>query len=286
MYPLLLPSLRAVVLGLALVTCVTLAALLGPLLRGSPSARFWAAGCVLSVVPSAATFPHDRLLLAPALGAMALLSQLLLDARAAGRLRQLAVAPFAVVHLLLSPVLLPYRSASVGDLSTLLWRANASLPATPELSQQTWVLVNPPLVPFAAYLPIYREAAREPRPQRWLSLATGVSALRVSRLDAKTLSVRPDLGYLSDPTQLLLRSPSRPLRRGEKVRLDEATFEVVELTADGRPAEVVVRFERDLDDPHLAFLRWERHGYTRFAVPAVGASVVLPRVDLLSALSG
>jgi hypothetical protein len=188
--------------------------------------------------------------------------------------------------LLLAPVLLPYRSATVAQLSTVLWRADASIVNTPELTQQTLVIANPPVVPFGAYLPIYREAAYEPRPRRLLWLATGVSDLRISRVDSSTLRVRPLLGYLSDPTQLMLRSLSRPLKLGEKVIVDEASFEVVELTTDGRPAEVLVHFARDLSDPRLIFLRWGVHGYVHFELPAPGASVVLPRVDLLKALWG
>jgi hypothetical protein len=141
-------------------------------------------------------------------------------------------------------------------------------------------------VPFGAYLPIYREAAREIRPRRLFWLATGVSELSITRLDERTLSVRPALGYLSDPTQLMLRSLEHPLKLGEKVTLDEATFEVVKLTADGRPAEVRVHFERELSDPRLLFMRWQTHGYVRFELPRPGASVVLPRVDLVAALSG
>lgn len=285
-YPLFLPSLRVLVLELTVLTGGLLVALLRPSLCESARARFWATGCLLSVVPSAATFPHDRLLLAPTVGAMALLSHLMLEARGPSRWRRRLVAGFAVLHLAVSPVLLAYRSANVSHLSRLLERANATLPGGLEPSSQTWILINPPLVPFAAYLPLYREAAHQPRPRRWLWLSTGVSELRIERLDENTLSVRPELGYWTDPTQLLLRSTSKPLRRGEKVTLDDATFEVTALTADGRPAEVVVRFARELRDRHLVFLRWQEHGYAPFAIPAVGEAVVLPRVHLSSALSG
>lgn len=287
MYPLLLPALRPIVLALALVTIVGFSWLLWPLLRRSRGAQFWAAGSALSLVPSAATFPHDRLLLSATVGAMALLAELFLKP-APGRKtwRSVAVSALALVHLLLAPLLLPYRSASVGHLSRLLWKADASISRLPALSESTLVIVNPPLVPFGAYLPIYREAAHEPRPRRLFWLATGVSDLRIARLDERTLSVRPALGYLSDPTQLMLRSLARPLRLGEKVVLDEATFEVVELTADGRPAEVHVRFERALDDPRLVFLRWEQHGYVPFELPRAERPLVLPRVDLLSVLFG
>ncbi len=286
-YPLFLPELRPIVLCLALATCLALVALLRPLLRASKSARFWAVGCSLSLLPGVATFPHDRLLLGTTIGAMGLLAELFLHVCPRNRpARRLGVAAFGVVHLLLAPVLLPYRSASAAHLDGVLWQADESIPRTPELSRKILVIVNPPLAPFASFFPIYREAAHLARPYRFLWLATGVSELRIHRLDSRTLSVRPALGYLTDPSQLMLRSLARPLQRGEKVILDEATFEIVELTSDGRPAEVRVRFERELSDPRLVFLRWGTHGYVPFRVPPPGASVVVPRVDLLAALSG
>jgi hypothetical protein len=285
-YPLFLPELRPIVLGLALATGVVLVVLLRPLLRASNSARFWAVGSALSLLPGASTFPHDRLLLGTTIGAMGLLAELFLHVCPRSRPARLGVAAFGVVHLLLAPLLLPYRSANAAHLDAVLWRADESLPKTPEFSQNILVIVNPPLAPFASFFPIYREAAQLPRPYRFLWLATGVSELRIRRVDSRTLSVRPALGYLTDPSQLMLRSHARPLQRGEKVILDEATFEVVELTSDGRPAEVRVRFERELSDPRLVFLRWGTHGYVPFRVPPTGASVVVPRVDLLEALSG
>jgi hypothetical protein len=286
-YPLFLPLLRPIVLCLALATCVGLVALLRPLLRASKSARFWAVGCVLSLLPGAATFPHDRLLLGPTIGAMGLMAELFLQVcPRSGLARRLGVAAFGFVHFLLAPVLLPYRSATAAHLDAVLWQADESIPRTPDLSRKILVIVNPPLAPFASFFPIYREAAHLPRPHRFLWLATGVSELRIRRLDSRTLSVRPTLGYLTDPSQLMLRSFARPLQRGEKVVLDEATFEVVELTSDGRPAEVRVRFERELSDPRFVFLRWQTHGYIPFRVPPLGVTVVVPRVDLLAALSG
>jgi hypothetical protein len=64
------------------------------------------------------------------------------------------------------------------------------------------------------------------------------------------------------------------------VRLDGLTITVSQLTQDGRPLEVLARFERELSDPSLMFRRWLRCGYAPFPIPALGASVVLPRAEL------
>ena len=52
-------------------------AVLSPLLRREPVARFWALGMVLSLIPICATFPMDRLLFFVGLGAAGLLAQFL-----------------------------------------------------------------------------------------------------------------------------------------------------------------------------------------------------------------
>jgi hypothetical protein len=101
------------------------------------------------------------------------------------------------------------------------------------------------------------------------------------------LSIRPREGYLWSSSQRMLRAPS--LSRdawATPLELSEATFTVNEVTADGRPQEVRVRFKKDLADRTLTFMQWAGPGYVRFTPPAPGTSVVVPAVDLLSALGG
>jgi hypothetical protein len=149
------------------------------------------------------------------------------------------------------------------------------------------VLLNPPLDPFAAYLSPYRELHDLPRPRTLYWLATGVSELRVKTIDEHTLSIRPREGYLWSSSQRMLRAPSaEPGAWTTPLALAEATFTVNELTYDGRPAEVWVRFEKDLRDEALCLVKWEGPGYVKFVPPERGASVVVPAVDLLSALGG
>jgi hypothetical protein len=59
---------------------------------------------------------------------------------------------------------------------------------------------------------------------------------------------------------------------------------VTELTHDGRPLEIVVHFERELDDPSLSWMRWQRTGYAPFVLPAIGKTVVLPKAALFDLL--
>lgn len=289
LYPFVNDLLQPGVLFLAVLLLAALAVVLRPLLRERVEARFWLTGCLLSLLPVCAPFPHDRLLLGPSLGAMGLLAELLLRPVARGTLpsyHRHARTALVAVHLLLAPVLALVRSQGTGQLDAVLRTANASVPRSASIREESLVLLNPPIDPFAAYFSAYREVHGEPRPAQLYWLATGVSDLRVTGVDATTLLVRPKGGYLASSSQRMLRSVQRPFERAEAVRLKDVTFEVTELTPDGRPAEVKVRFAKGLRHPSLRWMKWRGPGYEAFTPPAPGESVLVPAVDLRGAFAG
>jgi hypothetical protein len=286
-YSLVSPLVAPAVWCFAVLVLVGLGVLFRRLLVQSATARFWAAGMLFCALPAASTFPHDRLLLGVTVGWMALLAELLgAPALGASRLRHGAVSGLVLIHLVLAPVLLPIRTANVDQLTLLMARSSRSLPPTARLERKTLVLVNPPVNPFAAYLPLYWEARGMARPGHFLPLASGFTSLRIRRPDARTLSLRPERGFLGHASELMLRSHARKMLLGETVRLEVATFEVTELTADGRPAEVTVRFEQSLDDPALLLMQWGHTGYVPFKPPTPGEAVTLPAANMLQILSG
>ncbi len=286
-YPLLNSFLQPSVLLLSAVVLTGLGFLFWPALRDRASARFWLAGCVLSILPVCAPFPHDRLLLGPSVGAMGLIAEALLQPRGLrekGKLMRGGVAALAFVHLLLAPALSLARSNGTGQLDQLLRTADASVPATSSIRSETLVLLNPPVDPFAAYFSAFRQVYGVPRPAHLYWLATGVSELKVTGLDEKTLLVRPRDGYLASSSQRMLRSTAQPFPAHQPIRLTEATFEVTELTPDGRPAEVRVTFHKGLRHPSVRWMRWVGPGYGAFEPPLPGRHVIVPAVDLRAAL--
>jgi hypothetical protein len=284
LYPLTAPALRPAILGLACLVVAAFAMLLRPLWQQRAEIRFWALGGVLALVPMCATFPHDRLLLGAGVGAMALVAELL---RRAFRLRQWpALVALGAIHLALPPFLLPLRAGHVADLNAPLNAANDSIPSGPEVARKSVVLLNPPLDPFAAYLPIYREAAGRPRPRHLLWLATGVSELTVTGIDSHTIRVRAREGFLSSTSQLMLRDPRRPPGLGETIELGAASIRVTTSMPDGRPREIEVRLRQPLASDELVWMQWSEDGYAPFRLPAAGESVVVPAVDIARALFG
>ena len=286
LYPLLAPGLRVVVLGLALAVLGLLAFALRPLMRRDMRIEFWVTGTLLCLLLMCATFPHDRLLLGPGVGGMVLVAALLEAAwaRRSRRAPALGLAVLAGVHLIIAPVLAPLRAGEVGRFSELLRRSDETLPKGEGLPDQSVILLNPPLDPFAAYQPIYRQAEHQPRPRQQLWLASGTSDLYVASLDAHTLLVRPDGGFLSSSMQRMLRGSTPRFEPGQRVALDGASVLVTDVTDDGRPAQIAVRFERTLADPSLVWMRWRHDGYEPFALPPIGTGVILPGAQIFDLL--
>jgi hypothetical protein len=284
-YPLFGAWLQPAVLCFALGALGALLWLLWPLLRREAHVRFWALGCVLAALPVCGTHPEDRVLTAASLGGAALVATFLSATlqgevgRPSGVTTAAALA-LLVIHLVVAPLILPARILAIDSMERLMLASDGSIPRGPLASHQTVVLLNPPLDLFAVYLPPFRLARGigMPRSLRWL--ATGESALRVSRIDAQTLKITPDDGFLWSSSQRMFRRAERSFQPGERVRLSDVVFEVTELTADGRPASVVARFGHSLDAPDFVWLQWDKRAYRSFALPPVGGSVRVPAVDL------
>ena len=284
MWPFVSARAATVALTLAALTVALAVLLFLPLCRRDPVARFFAVGALLSVVPIASTFPADRLLWFVGVGAMGLVARWLATAPRAPWAAAVS-ALLVFLHLIVAPPLLALRSRSMNTVGRPLRRANDSLPASAALAGRVVILVNPPADLFAGYLVLLRAADGDPLPPlHWL--ATGTSAVELTRTDERTLRVRPDGGFIPFISEHMLRDPRRPILRGSEIRMRALTIEVTEVGPDGRPAEVMAHFDRSLDASSLYWARWEGGRYVAFSPPPVGARVVLPATSFLEAVFG
>jgi hypothetical protein len=185
------------------------------------------------------------------------------------------------MNLVFAPVFLTVRARDIELTRNLLEVADRSIPRGPEIQRETLIMVNPPLSALALYFPILRGAMNRPLPGHFRALATSEADLVIERVDANSLKLRPEGGFLANLAQRVFRSADRRLPRGARVRLSDMEFEVTQLTPDQRPAEVLVRFDRPLEDPSLRWVQWGKYDYVPFTPPAPGSSVTLKRVDAL-----
>jgi hypothetical protein len=289
------PSDLAAVLGpadlfvfwcLAVAFFLVLSVIFWPLVRGDRLARFWALGMVLSAVPVCATFPMDRLLTFPGIGACGLLAQFLyrtLPATAeapASRVRRAAGLGlawfFVLVHLIVAPLALPLRAANPTGPKWLNDSFYVSASLLPASAQQTVVIVNAPSALHAGLLPLQQVQRGAPMPKHTRVLASGFTRVFVQRRDERTISIRPNNGYLYWVLDRMFRSERRPLSVGEHVKLTGMTAEVTEMTGDGRPAEVRFRFDVPLEDPSLCWLCYRYDRFVPFTPPPLGQIVDIP----------
>ncbi|MCP4658470.1 MAG: hypothetical protein GY856_23910 [bacterium] len=267
----------------AVVVLLAIAAALGPLLKRDPLARFWGLGMLLSLLPICATFPHDRLLFFTGLGAMGLLAQFLAALRggAGRRATRVLAALLVAVHGVWAPLSLPPSTWSPALMDREMERDVESLPDDPALASKDLILVNPPIPFLAGYYPLLRAIRQRSVPAHTRILASGTEPLEIFRPDERSLRIRRRGGFLSGPMDELFRGASHPMSRGERVELTGMTVEIVELTRDRRPAEVIFRFAGALEDPSLLWLQWRDGGPVPFAPPPVGATLTLPAQPII-----
>jgi hypothetical protein len=267
--------------GISVALLALLSAAFLPLLRRDPVARFLGLGMLLSLVPTCAVFPDDRLLVFTGIGATGLLARFLTLLLT----REAAIAPpsrgtwpalgvgLALVHGVVAPIMLPAR---ISGQRRIFSRMYATTPFDASLARQSLVIVNGPFPFFAAHLPLIQAVRGEPVPRYTRVLFPSFAAMDVKRTDAHTLRLRPAGGYLALPLDTVFRDAGRPMARGERVTLPDVTITVAELTPDGRPAAVSCRFREPLEHPSLRWLCWRDDRYGPFRPPMVGATLYLP----------
>jgi hypothetical protein len=270
----------------ALVFCAIVvalfAALFVPLCRRDRLARFFAVGALGAVVPICSTFPADRLLWFVGVGAMGLVARWL-ELRPRAWWAAVVAALLILIHVVLAAPLLAVRSRSMMTVSRPILRADASIPPSEQLAGGMLVLVNPPSDLFVAYVAIRRASENRPLPTtRWL--ATGTTNVAITRVDDRTLDVRPDGGFIPFVSERMLRRLDRRFVRGQKITLTGVEVTVTEITDDGRPAQITARFDRSLDDPSLHWEAWRGRGFVPWTPPPVGARVTLPATSFLDAV--
>jgi hypothetical protein len=74
---------------------------------------------------------------------------------------------------------------------------------------------------------------------------------------------------------MFFRAKEQPMTPRERIRLTGTDIEVTALTEDGWPTEATFRFDQNLDEPELRWLRWESGSFVSFRPPAVGGTIVV-----------
>lgn len=258
---------------------------LWPLLRRSRTAWFWLIGALISIVPAASTYPHNRQLLFTSFGAMGLLAQiwdlhvLQLPAARDGlmRLSRAVGGTVFFVHMIISPLIMPISTNEIATTKPLL-RAPASV--DDDVAGRDAVFVTAPDYFAVKLVQLFRRLDHKALPRRVRALSFGPEHVTVQRTAADALELDWREGILSTPFMELYRDRRIPMQRGERVELEGLSIEVLDLTEDGRARKVRFQFDMPLESRQLDFYYWSNGRFERLIVPAVGQSRALPPATL------
>jgi hypothetical protein len=101
-------------------------------------------------------------------------------------------------------------------------------------------------------------------------ITSGTAPVTLYRVDARTLLVK--LEGRPDP---IFRPGDTPMALNDRINLTGTQIEVTAMRADGWPAEVMFRFDVNLEDPRLRWLRWHWERGRRRAAGVPGAFATL-----------
>jgi hypothetical protein len=278
---------------LAALALILMAAIFAPLVARRRTARFWALGAALAVVPLCGTFPSNRVLFFVGLGGMGLVALWIEGSRqpeGSGPRRwlvRLVVVGLVGTHLILAPLSLPFAAQAFKRFGEPARTAVLSLPED-LLAVQELVIVNAP-----EYLSYVSQAGSilllhgRAMPRRLRGLAIGPSAVTVRRVDEHTLDLAMERGYFYGPFGTLFHDSPEPFAVGESRSVAGMTATVLAQTPDGRPAAVRFRFDGPLDSPARRWVQFRDGRFVPFVPPAVDDSAELPPalgpLDLLTA---
>jgi hypothetical protein len=263
-----------------IVAGIVLSAVL-PLLRHDRIARFWAVGMLGALVPAASTDAHNRQLMLASLGAMGLLAQAwqfyataVID-RAETWLRW--ARNFAALllgfRLTVSPALLPLTTVEIA-LSTPMHTAAAKFGN--EAAGRDAIFVTAPYEFVIRMVQLFKRIDGEPLPKHIRYIACGSQKTIITRTGPRTLEVGFEGGLLSKFELGLHRDPRLVMPPGTKVELEGFLVEVLATTEDAGPTLARFTFDKPLEDPGLAFYRWDERHFVPWTPPPIGARVVLP----------
>ncbi len=261
-----------------------------PLLQHDKTSRFYAMGMVLSLPIVCATVPHGRLLFFAGIGGMGLTAQWLAAVydRASwlpdGKRWQIIARSIfmflIVVHAILAPLSLPLNATGARLFEPYVQQAAATAQSEGSVQGKVLIILNHPSSFLAQLVPTVWFLSDKPIPRRFRVLASGDVELRVTRLNERTLTIRPEGGFLRSFLDRLYRGPSQPMHSGERVELAGMTVQITGMTPDKRPAEAQFEFDRSLENESLMWMKWENGKFVPFEIPKVGESEVLPPASM------
>jgi hypothetical protein len=260
----------------AAVLCLPLLLALYYGLPRNRASAFFGLGALFCLPPLFTTLPQDRLLTMASFGGFGIIASLLLGSRQ--RNIRAARAVLVTLHLVLAPLLF---IPALGQNRLIEQAAHRVASALPREPARQVVLVNTPveLLTLYAWQQLLNHSDSK-LPDTFAQLYAGGSRLKVRRIDGRTLELLPENGWGRVPIERIFANVADLPGAGSQLQVSNMEVSVTEATSDGRPARVLFRFPKVLEDPSLAFLAWHQSQPVPWQPPAVGQQLTLEPLSI------
>ena len=246
--------------------------------------RWLLPGAALALLPVAATFPSQRLLLVPGVGGLVAVAAILVTAwrsRERGwRPRGVAVGAglVALAHLVVAPLWWPLMTWSFQEMDRQVARSVESVEGAVDgekLPEQRVVTLACPLPTLTMYLPSVLAARGMPMPRAWWPLSMSPLPQQLTRTGEAAFELSLSEGrFLTSEFEAIFRGPGHPLVQGATVELAGMKVTVLEADEEG-PRRLGFELDAPLEDPSWVFLSWKDEALRPFTFPPVGQRVSL-----------
>lgn len=242
------------------------------------SLRWMLLGSALSVVPVLATFPLNRLLLMPSVGASVVVSVLLVHGwRAASRRLRLGARLLFVPAVVQCVVAWPANAVAYRLGADFLERASLDTPLTDAQLAGDVVVLLAPDPATALYPPLVRLHHGRPRARSWVSLSMAGFPHRVTRRSARELELEVVGGRMLESVfEQLMRSSAHPVPLGHRVRLARLEVEVIGLD-EGLPNRLRVTFDEPPEASDVTLGQWVDGRLVALTLPQPGEVLTFPK---------
>jgi hypothetical protein len=235
--------------------------------------RAWALGMVLACFTAGTTVPTDRSLLLLSLGGCLVVADLILWLlrQHASRRERVVGWGLVVVHLVISPLLLPLRVCSTAWVHGMVERVATAMPTGPDAAGRTLVLLNAPSDLLMLYSRAIVQARGDRFPERASWLYAAPAALTVTRTAPTVIELAAERPWLATPLDRMFRADLR-FAVGQRFPSACITAEIVAVDEAALPT--AVRFELHDDRPgcDLTFMAWIDGAPRPYTLPEPGTS--------------